>query len=89
MTIRLLIADNHELIRAGLRITRAQAERQTLEERLRHLRGRAAKAEGEEFVTLKADIADLECALPDVPVQASEGSLLHFAVNTCADLKSI
>ena len=50
------------------RIATAQSERQTLEERLKSLRSKAAKANGEDFVTLKSEITELEGALPDVPV---------------------
>ena len=45
----------------------AKADRKTVEDGLHGLRSKAARADGEAFITLKREIAELECSLPDVP----------------------
>ena len=48
-------------------ITTAKADRKTIEERIQALRSKAARTDGETFVALKNEIAELECTLPDIP----------------------
>jgi hypothetical protein len=48
-------------------IKRAQADDATMRERIRHLRTQASKARGAEFEQLKAEIADIEANLPEIP----------------------
>lgn len=48
-------------------IEQAKSERKTLEARITRLRGDASKANGENFDRLKAELAELEGELPEVP----------------------
>lgn len=48
-------------------IKRAQADDATMRERIKHLRAQASKANGAEFEQFKAEIADIEANLPEIP----------------------
>lgn len=50
-----------------LEIKKAQSDDATMRERIRHLRAQASKAKAAEFEQLKAEIADLEASLPEIP----------------------
>ncbi len=59
--------EQKERLELDAAIKQAESEHKTLSERIAAMRKAAAKAMGPEFEQWKADIADMEACLPDVP----------------------
>jgi Protein of unknown function (DUF3987)/Domain of unknown function (DUF3854) len=67
MTAPLLDFERQHAATISQEVTRAESARHLAEDRIKYLRQKAAKANGADLDSLKAELSDAEAALPEVP----------------------